>query len=141
MRAGLILAGLLCLAGCASPESRIRKNPELFASFSPEDQAVIRQGGLALGFTPEMVTLAQGRPNRVYTRETREGVREVWSYTRVERSRSSDRVDVPVRYRDAEGRIRTRRESVWVDVDQEREVDRLRVEFAEGHVSAIERLR
>ncbi len=128
------------LAGCATPEHRIRKNPELFATFTPEEQALIREGGIALGFTPDMVTLAQGRPHRIYARETADGVREVWSYTRTERSSGSDWVTVPLRYRDAEGRVRTRRESVRVDVDQEREVDRLRVEFTGGKVSAIERL-
>jgi hypothetical protein len=140
MRAAVCLLILFLLAACATPEHRIRKNPELFATYTPEEQAVIREGGVALGFNPDMVTLAQGRPNRIYARETTDGTREVWSYTRTERSYGSDWVDVPVRYRDSEGRVRTRRESVRVTVDQEREVDRLRVEFSDGKVSAIERL-
>jgi hypothetical protein len=140
MRASWRLLGLLLLVSCASPDYRISKNPEFFATLSPEDQVRIRQGEVAIGFSRDMVVLAQGRPNRIYERESADSKREVWSYTRVVRSSSSDWVRVPVSYRDADGKLHRRYDSVRVDVDHDREVDQLRVEFSEGRVSAIERL-
>lgn len=77
-------AALLFAAGCATPEARIKRNPELFGQLSPADQDLIRQGKVALGFTPEMVKLALGDPDRIYTRTDASGVSESWSYTTYE---------------------------------------------------------
>lgn len=68
------------VAGCASPESRIRKNPDLFAQFSPEDQEKIRAGTIDIGFTAPMVQMALGQPSRVGRRTTESGVQEIWSF-------------------------------------------------------------
>jgi outer membrane protein assembly factor BamE (lipoprotein component of BamABCDE complex) len=76
--------GLAFLAGCATPEARIKKNPEIFAQLSPGDQELIRQGKVAVGFTKEMVKLALGEPDRVYTRTDATGSGETWSYTTYE---------------------------------------------------------
>ncbi len=75
---------LLLFAGCATPEARIKRQPELFATLSSSDQQLIRQGKVALGFTPEMVKLALGDPDRVYTRLDASGNNESWSYTTFE---------------------------------------------------------
>ncbi len=85
-RAWLVLGALsaLTLAGCATPESRIRQNPALFESLSPDDQQTIREGRVALGFTRDMVRLALGDPDRRMTRTTAQGVSEVWRYTTFE---------------------------------------------------------
>jgi hypothetical protein len=79
---GVLVA--LVLAGCATPESRIRKNPAFFESLSPDDQQTIREGRVALGFTRDMVRLALGDPDRRMTRTTAQGVSEVWRYTTYE---------------------------------------------------------
>lgn len=78
------LLAVLALAGCATPESRIQKNPELFAGLAASDQQAIKEGRAALGFTPEMVKLALGDPDRVLTRTDASGVSEVWRYTTYE---------------------------------------------------------
>ncbi len=75
---------LAVLAGCATPEARIQKNPELFASLAVSDQQAIKEGRAALGFTPEMVKLALGDPDRVLTKTDASGVSEVWRYTTYE---------------------------------------------------------
>jgi hypothetical protein len=82
----LFLVGLmgLWLAGCATPDARIKKNQALFDSLPSEAQAQIREGQVALGFTPEMVKLAVGEPNRRAVRTDAQGRTEVWSYTRYE---------------------------------------------------------
>jgi hypothetical protein len=77
-------AGLLLFAGCTTPEARIKRQPELFASLSTSDQQLIREGKVALGFTPEMVKLALGDPDRISTRTDASGVSEAWSYTTFE---------------------------------------------------------
>src|SRR5262245_45566136 len=79
------LAAVLALfAGCSTPESRIRQNPQLFAQLTPEDQELIRKGKVAVGFTGEMVRLALGEPDRFTTRESEAGSREIWHYVTYE---------------------------------------------------------
>ncbi len=127
----LILTSTLLLLACSSPASRIKKNPELFASFPPEHQALIQEGRIAIGFTPEAVEMALGPANRVYTRETSDSQSEVWSYSRIEYRSRPQYTTVNVG-----GRVTTAR----VDVDESREVEVLRVEFVRGQVSSIEQM-
>ncbi|MEY4939366.1 MAG: hypothetical protein RIQ93_1101 [Verrucomicrobiota bacterium] len=61
------------------PDSRARRNPELFARLTPEQQAMVRRGNVAVGFSPEMVRLALGQPDRIQER-TDVRNREVWNY-------------------------------------------------------------
>lgn len=72
------------VAGCTSPDARIRQNPAFFNSLDPEAQELIRQGKVAIGFNKEMVRLAVGDPDRVWQRTDREGSSEAWSYTTYE---------------------------------------------------------
>src|ERR1700741_2954683 len=66
------------LVGCSTVESRIKSNPRIYASFSPADQALVRQGQISEGMPKAAVFLAWGNPDL-----TRSGVRlgppfEVW---------------------------------------------------------------
>lgn len=140
VRGLLVLAAVVALAGCSTPASRIKKNPELFASFPPEAQQQIQQGQIDLGFTPDMVSMALGEPNRIYNRTTTEGSVEVWSYTSKSTSTDRQRVSANIRYRDADGRSRSTTEWVWVDVARDTEYERIRVEFKDGKVAAIDTL-
>lgn len=81
---GLTLVIGLVLGGCASPESRIHDNAALFEQLAPEHQQLIREGRVALGFTPDMVRLAVGEPDRRWARTDVDGKSEVWSYTTYE---------------------------------------------------------
>jgi hypothetical protein len=79
---GVLLA--LSLGGCATPEARISRNPELFAALSASDQQTIREGRAAIGFTPDMVRLALGDPDRMAVRTDASGTTEIWRYTTYE---------------------------------------------------------
>lgn len=134
-----VLSSLL-MVGCASPDYRIKQNPELFASFPLETQELIRQGQVDIGFDSEMVTMALGTPNRVYTRQTKDGAIEVWSYTGKSTATDRQRVNTNFRYRDNTGRYRTANDWVWVDVARDTEYERIRIEYKDGKVAAIETL-
>jgi len=79
-----VLVAAISLAGCATPEARIERSPELFASLAASDQQAIKEGRAALGFTPEMVKLALGDPDRISTKTDASGTSEVWRYTTYE---------------------------------------------------------
>jgi len=77
MGALLLAAGL---SGCATPQTRIEKNPEIFARLTPAEQEMIKKGQAGVGFDQEMVKLALGEPDRVRARTDAKGTTEVWSY-------------------------------------------------------------
>ncbi|EIQ00047.1 hypothetical protein OpiT1DRAFT_04584 [Opitutaceae bacterium TAV1] len=77
----VVLLVALGLAGCSSPQRRIEKNLALFESLPAEQQELIKQGKVGLGFTPEMVLLAVGEPDRKWLRTDETGDSEAWSYT------------------------------------------------------------
>ena len=68
------------VSGCASSSSRISKNQAAFDGYPSEVQGKIRAGEVAVGFTPEQVTMALGKPDRVVQRTTVAGASEVWVY-------------------------------------------------------------
>jgi outer membrane protein assembly factor BamE (lipoprotein component of BamABCDE complex) len=78
------LLAALAFAGCTTPESRIRRNPEAFARLSPPQQELIRQGQISLGFDREMVRLALGEPDRVTIHTDARGTNEIWRYVEYE---------------------------------------------------------
>ncbi|MCO6401838.1 MAG: hypothetical protein J5I99_11520 [Verrucomicrobia bacterium] len=124
--------------GCASPEYRIKRNPELFATLPTDVQENVRKGQIDIGYTQDAVQLALGRPNREYTRRTKEGQTTVWAYTAERVSWERQRADTRVRVYDAQGRRRTVSDWVWVDVERRQEYDKMRVEFVSNTVTAIE---
>lgn len=140
LRTALLIA-VAGLAGCSTPEHRIKKNPELFASFPPEVQAKVQQGEVDIGFNKDMAFIALGQPTREYTRRTADGVTEVWSYTDVYSTSERQRVSGSFRVRDNDGRLRTVNDTIWVDVDKEHEYEKLRLEFQDDVIKAIERVK
>lgn len=79
-----LMAGLVALAGCSSPETRIAKQPELFNRLTPEQQQMIKEGRVGIGFDQDMVKLAIGEPDRMRERLDASGRSEVWIYTNYE---------------------------------------------------------
>lgn len=81
-----ILAAFLALflfSSCASsPQARIDKNRPAFDAFPTDVQEKIRAGRVDLGFTPPMVRLALGDPDRELRRASDAGEEEVWVYRR-----------------------------------------------------------
>ncbi len=137
------LAVAALFAGCSTPESRIKERPEAFAGLSPEAQANVRQGKIDIGYTKDAVYIALGKADRTYTRKTAEGEVEVWSYTSIYTTSSRQQVEgtwqvrVPNSYG---GGYQNVHDTVWVDVQQQHEYEKLRVEFENNVVKAIEQV-
>ena len=129
---------LLLLAGCASTEQRIHQNQELFDSLPVADQARIRGGEIDLGYTPDMVRIAYGDPQRQRVRRTAEGTTEVWDYLDTVHSYDRQRVDIDGLSIYGAGGVRTTSGGAWISVLQEKQTLRARVEFRQGKVAAIE---
>jgi hypothetical protein len=78
-------AASLCVAalavGCMNTRAtRIRENAALFASLEPFTQKLISDGLFDHGFTPELLYMSLGKPNRVVVSDTEQGHIEIWSY-------------------------------------------------------------
>jgi len=129
------LAVLTLLAGCSTPDSRIRKNPSLFASFPPDAQMVIRQGQIGLGFTPEMVTMALGDPSTRTSEVSTEGVKDVWTYTDTYTTTERETVQPNPVTMDKDGNTRYEyKPPVTVDAQKVKEYDKIVIEFSQGRV-------
>ena len=126
------------LAGCATPEKRIQQNREVFDSFPVAAQARIRGGQIDLGFTPEMVRIALGEPQRKTLRRSADGEVEIWSYVDSTRRYDRQRVDIDGLGVSGPGGLRSVSGSAWVNVEQNREFIRTRVEFRNGVAATIE---
>jgi outer membrane protein assembly factor BamE (lipoprotein component of BamABCDE complex) len=75
-----IALGALLLAACNNPESRIKDSPEVFARLNPDQQALVKNGQIAVGFDMDSVKLALGEPSRVVIRTDATGQHQVWHY-------------------------------------------------------------
>lgn len=140
----IILAVTFALSACMTAQQlrdrRIASSPEIFNSLSQEIQQKIRAGQIELGFSEEMVRLAWGRPDRIYTRTTNNGEATVWTYSKTRILTQTDRMTIPVQVRDKSGRSSVQYENVWINRDTQEEYTVARVEFTEGTVTALERL-
>lgn len=139
LRTACVLLPLaLLLAGCATPAKRIQQNQELFDTFPVAAQARIRSGQIDLGFTPDMVRIALGEPQRKTLRRSGEGDLEIWFYLDSIRRYDRQRVDIDGLSLSGPGGLRSLGGSAWINVEQSREIVRVRVEFRNGAVAAIE---
>ncbi|MBI3549430.1 MAG: hypothetical protein HY078_10355 [Elusimicrobia bacterium] len=78
--ARLTLAMALLLAACASPSSRIKARQSKFDAFPEAARRKIRGGDIEVGFTPAMVLIALGEPDRKESKSDGRINREVWTY-------------------------------------------------------------
>lgn len=139
LRLSSVALFLLFLAGCAStPAQRIKKNQDLFDSLPVAEQARIRGGQINLGFTADMVRIALGDPQRQLARRTLDGESTIWLYLDTLRRYERQRADIDGLLVSGPGGMRSIGGSAWVNVLHEREVFRIRVEFQQGLVTAIE---
>jgi hypothetical protein len=129
----LVFTGLFLFAGCSTPAARIENNPEAFNRCTPQQQELIKQGQIAIGFDQGMVKLALGDPDRITTRTDASGQSEVWHYVTYETDEGLvlytgyyHRFRGPVFY------------PYYLDYPARREHDRFRVAFKDGRVVSIE---
>jgi hypothetical protein len=137
-----VLGLALVLVGCATPETRIRDNPQLFASFPTDVQTKVREGHIALGFSQPAVRMALGEPARIYHRFTSTNApNEVWAYTAYDYRNDPQFVTVLSPVSDARVFGTMSPNIVLMDVQQRIEYEALRVEFEGDKVKAIEALK
>ena len=75
------LATSLLVSGCDTVAVRVLTNYDTFSKLDPKVRANIVRGRVELGYTPEMVRLALGRPNYSSSATAVKGGYDVWSYT------------------------------------------------------------
>ena len=78
---GLVALLASFLAGCSTPENRIKSNPQIYSSLSPADQTLVRQGQIRVGMSKAAVFLAWGNPDRIRSGERQGHPFEAWIYT------------------------------------------------------------
>jgi outer membrane protein assembly factor BamE (lipoprotein component of BamABCDE complex) len=61
----LFIALLLAVSGCDTIDHRIREKPDVFNQLDPKAQAEIRRGRVEVGYTPDMVYIALGKPDKI----------------------------------------------------------------------------
>lgn len=78
--AALLGTAAIALMACSTTASRIRSHQALFDSYPPEVQERIRNGIIEVGYTPEMVVMALGEPDRKTVAKPENEMVEVWTY-------------------------------------------------------------
>jgi len=78
-----VITSVLLFAGCSStPQDRISENKALYESFPADVQRKVSAGQVDIGFTPDMVRLAMGKPHKIFNRADAHGESEVWVYAK-----------------------------------------------------------
>jgi hypothetical protein len=133
LRASMIFCFFaLFSTGCSTADSRIKDNQAAFNALPADTQQKIREGKVEVGYAPEWVTMALGKPDRVYTRTTEKGTSEIWAYRDTKPSFS---FGLGVGGGGGGTRVGT---GVGLTTGGDRYDDKLRVVFADGKVTALE---
>lgn len=82
LRIALYTTLVLALAGCSTTNSRIRKHQETFDALPESVQQNLRRGSIDVGYTPEMVFIALGEPDRKVDVVSEDGMAQVWTWWR-----------------------------------------------------------
>ena len=122
------------MAACSTPDSRISSNRAAFESFPPPVQAAIRAGRVEVGFNHEMVLMALGEPARKFTRTTDRGELEVWGY-----HDNTPQFSFGLGFASG-GRGSAMGGGVGVSNGGYDPEEKTRIEFQNGHVTAVESL-
>jgi hypothetical protein len=134
----------LVLAGCSTVQSRIEEKADVFNALPPETQARIRQGLIDVGYTPDMVYIAMGKPDRMRERSNAEGVESVWIYNTYYQEYQGSHFVGYRRHVYFDPRIKAYRvyyEPVRADVYRDRTEEVARVVFRDGKVVSIEQMK
>jgi len=84
--AGVALVLVLLVTGCESDggvSARKKEKSEVYATLRPWQKEFIEKGVIAKEFSPDMVYMALGKPDKVETKEFPEGRAEMWTYAHV----------------------------------------------------------
>lgn len=138
--AGAVVAILMIggLTGCETPQQRQDQHAEMLSGLPAETQDKIKAGVVEPGFTEDMVYVALGKPDRTYTRRTHAGISEVWSYVDVERRTKRQKVSSRPLAMENRSHRASQAATVWAEVEEGREFEKLRIEFDGDVVRAVE---
>ena len=131
-RRDAILGLLLGALACASPDSRIADNQDVFDGYPPETRERIRAGEIAVGFSEEQVLMSLGEPSRRSQITGEDGAVDVWTW-----ARSKPGIGIGIGTGSYGGRVGV---GTGVTVGQgARSEDQMVVEFVNGRVKRFER--
>jgi len=77
----IVLAAVFALSACSTMstiEGRTKEKSAVFAAAAPWQQRLMREGWVDVGFTPDMVYIAIGQPDKTATADN--GATEIWIY-------------------------------------------------------------
>ena len=77
---GLVAALLLVQCASSTPQTRIQRNPQLYANLSTRDRQLVNSGVIREGMNRDGVFLAWGRPDSVTSGTNRGRETESWVY-------------------------------------------------------------
>jgi len=131
-----VCAALILLTGCSTPADRIPQHQAAFDAWPADIRENVKAGHVAVGYMPEMVQVALGEPDRVFTTTATQGAPvEVWVYLDHSPSWS---IGVGVGGSNGSSAIGT---SVGVSNQNWGPNEKMRVVFEAGRVVAIEQRR
>jgi hypothetical protein len=76
------LASLLII-GCASPEERAKKRPDIISKLNPDERQTVLAGKIKPGLSKDAVYIALGKPDRTSFNQEGKRTEERWIYDRV----------------------------------------------------------
>lgn len=85
----LSLLSLVLLAACASPETRIKDDPESYGKLTPLQQEQVRKGDISIDMPDFGVELALGKPDSVTERTEAKGTVSIWHYKKQDTSNTT----------------------------------------------------
>ncbi|MES2490792.1 MAG: hypothetical protein V4607_13480 [Pseudomonadota bacterium] len=83
------LLGITLLAGCASPERRIEKDPASYSKLTPLQQEQVRKGDISIDMPDFGVELALGKPDNITERIDAKGSVSIWHYKKQDTTTTS----------------------------------------------------
>ena len=133
------LLTLAALAGCATPEARIKDNPGAYSNLTPEQQELVKKGEVGLGMPEAAVQLALGKPDRVTEHTDASGQQNIWHYTQVQGYAAATAYPYVYSYPRFYDPFFFGSYPTLYTAPVQTETDRIRVIFKDGVVTAIER--
>ncbi|MFM1850403.1 MAG: hypothetical protein RIS54_87 [Verrucomicrobiota bacterium] len=137
----LFAAVALALAGCSTFEKRAAQKSAVFNALDAPTQAKLKEGVVEIGYTPDVVYIALGSPDRRTEEVTAKGRKETWIYNSYySEYRGTEHVGYRrmVEFDPITKKYFVYYEPMRVDVYRDRIDERIRITFVEGKVSVIE---
>ena len=131
----------LLFSGCNTINHRIEEKSAAFSAADAATQEKIRQGVVAVGYTPDLVYIALGNPDRKRHHTSKDGEEETWIYNTYYQEYAGTANTEYRRYIVVDprtGQAFVYIEPVYTDLYRQRREEDIRVIFQNGKVAVIE---